>query len=127
MTCPTAFTIADGTTTASVPVAAVSETFRISRRLDDEGLATFTAASGAAWVDVRFVAWIYTIDGAGPASPGFSALSMTAASWTVVIPGFANGSASETWTVVPAMPEHSRDRRTGIHSWTLTLRATAAS
>ena len=127
MTCASVFTISDGTTTVTVTAGSLSDQFQIGEDIDRNGIAEFVAASGKAWLDVRYIAKIYTISGSGPADPKIKTLSLTAPSWTVTIPGFADGSAPETWVVVPSFPARTRDRLGGKHSWTLTLRAAAAS
>ena len=122
MTCATAFTVSDGTTTVSVSVAATHDAFTIGRDQIPEGQDTFRAANGSAINTLIFDKKRYTISGSGPADPGLWALSIaTGITWTVTIPGFADGSASVTWTVLPARPSQQRDRRGGVQSWTLTL------
>ena len=127
MSCASVFTISDGATTVTVTAGSLTDQFQIGEDIDRNGIAEFVAANGAAWADVRYVASIYTISGSGPADPKLRTLSMTADSWTVTIPGFADGNAPETWAVVPNRPAITLDRLTGRHSWTLTLRATTAS
>ncbi len=100
MTCPAAFTISDGTTTVSIPLAATTGTYQI---------------------DVLWERTRWTITGSGLADPGLYALDITADSWSVTIPGFADDGIDETWTVIPARPSQSRERRAGVQSWTLTL------
>lgn len=121
MTCPAAFTISDGTTTVSIPLAATTGTYQIARDMLESGSSVFRAASGIGWRDVLFERTRWTITGSGPADPGLYALDIAADSWTVTIPGFADDGSSETWTVIPARPSQSRERRAGVQSWTLTL------
>ena len=121
MTCAAAFTVSDGTTTVSIPLAATTGTYQIARDMLESGSSVFRAASGIGWRDVLFERTRWTITGSGPADPGLYALDITAETWTVTIPGFADDGASETWTVIPARPSQSRERRAGIQSWTLTL------
>jgi hypothetical protein len=121
MTCETAFTISDGATLVTVGIGSIAGSYSIGKELMREGVAQFRGADGTGALDVRFQKFRYTISGAGPADPALFGLSLTAASWTVTIPGFADGSASETWTVVPAYPSQTKDRLGGAHSWTLTL------
>ena len=122
MACPTELTISDGTTTVNVSIYAFNGTYRISKELIAEGVTPWRAADGSGGLDVRWQKRRYTIDGAGDDDPGLWSLSLTAATWTVTIPGFANGAANEVWTVVPARPSESRDRLNSRgRSWTLTL------
>lgn len=122
MTCASSFSVYDGTTTVTVTVGSVSDSFSISREQITDGQDVFRAANGSASNTLIFDKKRYTINGSGPADPGLWALSIaTGVTWTVTIPGFANGSANETWTVLPARPSQTRDRRGGVHSWTLTL------
>jgi hypothetical protein len=121
MTCPAAFTISDGTTTVSIPLAATTGTYQIARDMLESGSSVFRAASGIGWRDVLFERTRWTITGSGPADPGLYALDIAADSWTVTIPGFADDGINETWTVIPARPSQSRERRAGVQSWTLTL------
>ena len=121
MTCPAAFTISDGTTTVTITIAALSDGYSIAREVIADGLSVFRSAAGTAWLDVLWEKRRWTITGTGLADPALYGLLLTAASWTVTIPGFANGSANETWTVVPARPTQTKDRRTGLHSWSLVL------
>jgi hypothetical protein len=121
MTCPAAFTINDGTTTVSVKLASMTDTYQIAREVIADGLSIFRSAAGTASLDVLWEKKRWTITGTGPADPVLFGLLLTAASWTVTIPGFADGSGNETWTVVPARPTQTKDRLTGNHSWTLVL------
>ena len=121
MSCATAFTISDGITTVSIPLAATTGTYQIARDMLEAGSSVFRAASGIGWRDVLWERTRWTITGSGPADPGLYALDIAADSWTVTIPGFADDGASETWTVIPARPSQSRERRAGVQSWTLTL------
>jgi hypothetical protein len=121
MTCPAAFTISDGTTTVSIPLAATTGTYQIAREMLEAGSSVFRAASGVGWRDVLWERTRWTITGSGLADPGLYALDITADSWSVTIPGFADDGIDETWTVIPARPSQSRERRAGVQSWTLTL------
>jgi hypothetical protein len=121
MTCASEFTISDGTSTVTVTIGALADTYQIAREIISDGVSVFRAASGVAWLDVIWEKKRWTITGSGPADPGLYSLLLTAASWTVTIPGFANGSASETWVVVPNRPTQTKDRRTGEQSWSLVL------
>jgi hypothetical protein len=121
MTCVAAFTVSDGVTTVTVGVGSVAGAYSIGRELITDGVAPFRGADGSGALDVRFEKYRYSISGSGPADPGLYALDLTAATWTVTIPGFADGSASEVWTVVPARPIQTRDRIGNAHSWTLTV------
>lgn len=121
MTCPAAFTVSDGTTTVTVRLGSLSDTYQIAREVIADGLSIFRSAAGTASLDVLWEKRRYTITGTGPADPVLYGLLLTVASWTVVIPGFADGSANETWTVVPARPTQTKDRLTGKQSWTLVL------
>jgi hypothetical protein len=117
MACITEFTI-EGIT---VTTGSLTETYQISRELIAEGVSTFRAASGIAWLDVLWQKTRYTITGAGPADPALWGIDLTLATWTVSIPGFADQSAGETWIVVPARPTQTKDRISGKHSWSLVL------
>lgn len=121
MTCVAAFTVSDGVTTVTVGVGSVAAAYAIGRELITDGVAPFRGADGSGALDVRFEKYRYSISGSGPADPGLYALDLTSDSWTVTIPGFADGSASEVWTVVPARPTQTRDRIGNAHSWTLTV------
>jgi hypothetical protein len=121
MTCETAFTISDGATLVTVSIGSIAGSYSIGKELMREGVAPFRGADGTGALDVRFQKFRYTISGAGPANPTLFSLDLTAASWTVTIPGFADGSAEEIWIVVPAYPAQTKDRLGGAHSWTLTL------
>jgi hypothetical protein len=121
MACPAAFTITDGTTTVTVSLGSLAEGYSIAREVIADGLSIFRSAAGTASLDVLWEKRRYTITGTGPADPVLYGLLLTATSWTVTIPGFADGSGSETWVVVPARPTQTKDRLTGSHSWTLVL------
>ena len=121
MTCPAAFTISDGTTTVSIPLAATTGTYQIAREILEAGSSVFRAASGKGWRDVLFERTRWTITGSGPADPGLYALNSAADAWTGTMPGVAEDGLDETWSVIPARPSQSRERRAGVQSWTLTL------
>jgi len=121
MTCETAFTISDGATLVTVSIGSIAGGYSIGKELMREGVAPFRGTDGTGALDVRFQKFRYTISAAGPADPALFSLDLTAASWTVTIPGFADGSAEEIWIVVPAYPSQTKDRLGGAHSWTLTL------
>lgn len=121
MTCAAAFTIYDGTSTVTVRAGSLTDTYSISRETLPAGLSVFRSAAGTASLDVLWEKYRWTITGTGPADPGLYGLLLTASSWTVTIPGFADGSANETWTVVPARPTQTKDRLTGNQNWSLVL------
>jgi len=121
MTCEVAFSIYDGAAMVNIGIGSIAGSYSIGKELIPEGIARFRGTDGTGALDVRFQKFRYTISGAGPADPALYSLDLTAASWTVTIPGFADGSASETWTVVPSYPTQTKDRLGGAHLWTLTL------
>ena len=122
MSCATAFTISDGTTTVSIPLAATTGTYQIAREMLEAGSSVYRAGSGKGSRDVLCEATRWTITGSGSDAPGLYALSITADTWTVTIPGFDDTEDNEeTWSVIPARPSQSRERRSGVQSWTLVL------
>lgn len=126
MACVDEFTVDDGTTQVLVQSGSTADAYQISRELLEEGVDRFRAANGAGTLYVRFQTVRYTISGTGPADPGLWRLELKASPWTVTIPGFADGSANEIWSVLPARPSHNRDRRGGVHSWSITFDTAAA-
>jgi hypothetical protein len=123
MACTSVFTIGDGTTTATITTGALADDWTISKQEIAEGHELLRFADGSGKRVQRFSKRSITLTGAGPGEPtNLSALSLTVASWTLTFPGFADGSGSEVWTVVPARPTHTRSRRGNAgHSWTITL------
>lgn len=117
MTCAAEFTI-EGVT---VRTGSLTETYQISREILSGGTSIFRGADGTGSLDVLWEKTRWTITGSGPADPALYGIDLTAASWTVTIPGFADGSAPETWEVVPARPTQTKDKISGKQSWTLVL------
>lgn len=125
MACAAVFTVNDGSTVVTVRAGSVNEAFEISRELLDDGLDKIRYADGGGDLYVRYQAYRYIISGQGPGEPGLWALDITASPWTVTIPGFADGSANEAWSVLPALPVQTRNKRTGSQSWSVTFESAA--
>jgi hypothetical protein len=124
MACEVTITISDGSgDPVEITIGSLATGYEIGKAEIPDGHEVVRFANGSArrihWWEKRQL----TITGAGPASPeALWTLDLTAASWTVTLPGFADGSADEVWTVIPARPDHRRSRLApGGHSWTLTL------
>lgn len=122
MPCAVALTISDGAE-VEITIGSTADGYDISKEMIGDGGEIVRFADGSArrihWWEKRQL----TISGSGPASPeALWTLDLEAANWTVTLPGFADGSAEETWAVIPARPVHARSRTArGGHTWTLTL------
>lgn len=129
MTCIKEFEIDDGTTVLEVRSQSLSESYEITREFMSDGVDQFLASEGTRTLWIRFKHYRYTIAGTGPGDPDLWSLDIAADTWTVTIPGFKDGSEDEIWTVLPAYPRQTRNKRAPKgqqQSWSLNFVTAAA-